>query len=113
MTCPPTAPDDWPPSPLVAYLDAVVAALMDAGIGVRDHLADENGPIIEIELDPVSAVRQPVMDWTPATGWRIAMTCRGKIRPATIRYLAAGPVPQPAVVAERARRWLDDPDDLA
>lgn len=99
-------------TPLARYKDAVVDALLDADVGVRDNIAVEAVPMIGADLDPVTAVRQPVMVWTPSTGWRIAMTCRGKIRPATIRYMASGPVPLPASVAEDARRWLADPAAL-
>lgn len=100
-------------TPLVRYMDAVVDALMDGGIGVRDHEADENAPMmISVDLDPVSAVRQPVMLWTPPTGWRIAMLCRGAVRLPTLRYLAAGPVPYPPEVAAAAAAWLADPAAL-
>ncbi|WP_433225540.1 DUF6292 family protein [Actinomadura formosensis] len=99
-------------TPLAAYMDAVTDALMAADVGVRDHYADEHGPQIGIDLDPVSAVRQPTMLWTPAAGWRIAMLCRGDVRRATLRWLAAGPVPYPAEVVAAAARWLADPGAL-
>ncbi|MFC4048356.1 DUF6292 family protein [Actinomadura syzygii] len=107
---PEKGPEEY--TPLTTYLDAVIDALMAAGLGVRDNLSDEHGPLLLIDLDPVSAVRQPVMDWTPAAGWRIAMKHRGRIRPSTIRYLAAGPVPSPTEVAGRARSWLNSPHAL-
>lgn len=97
-------------TPLVRYMDAVVYALLDAGIGVRDHVCDERHPrLISIDLDPVSDVRRPIMAWAPETGWQIAMLCREQVRIPTIRYLAAGPVPYPSEVAEQVREWLDDP----
>lgn len=97
-------------TPLVNYMDAVVDALMAAEIGVCGHGADERHPqLISIDLDPVSAVRQPILGWTAEEGWRIAMLCRGAVRIPTLRYLAAGPVPFPSEVAEQVRRWLTDP----
>ena len=100
-------------TPLVRYMDAVVDALLGAGIGVRDHCADDRHPrLISIDLDPVSAVRRPIMAWTPETGWQIAMLCREQVRPATIRFLAAGPVPFPSQVSEAVTAWLADPGSL-
>ena len=100
-------------TPPVRYMDAVVDALMDAGIGVRDHVCDERHPmLISIDLDPVSTVRRPIMAWAPDMGWQIAMLCREQVRPATIRYLAAGPVPYPSQVAEAVTAWLADPGSL-
>lgn len=97
-------------TPLVRYMDAVVDALLDADIGVRDHYADDRHPqLISIDLDPVSAVRRPIMAWAPDMGWQIAMLCREQVRTPTIRYLAAGPVPYSSEVAEQVREWLDDP----
>ncbi len=100
-------------TPPVRYMDAVVDALMDAGIGVRDHVCDERHPmLISIDLDPVSTVRRPIMAWAPDMGWQIAMLCREQVRPATIRYLASGPAPYPSDVAEDVARWLADPAAL-
>lgn len=100
-------------TPLVRYMDAVVDALLDGGIGVRDHVADDRHPqLISIDLDPVSTVRRPIMAWAPDMGWQIAMLCREQVRTPTIRYLAAGPVPYPSEVAEQVREWMNDPAAL-
>lgn len=99
-------------SALTAYMDAVVDALMDVGLGVRDHECDETDPCISIDLDPVSAVRQPALAWTPHAGWRVSMRCRGIVRRPTVRWLAAGPVPYPTTVAEAVHAWLADLDAL-
>lgn len=92
---------------LDGYRDAVVSALLGAGIGVGDNETDATAPLIGIDLDPVGS-QTPVMLWTPGAGWRVAVTERGRIQARTIRYVHAGPVPSPAYVAESVRRWLTD-----
>jgi glyoxylase-like metal-dependent hydrolase (beta-lactamase superfamily II) len=96
-------------SALVAYRDAVVDALMAAGIGVRDNEADESGPLIGIDLDPLDAYRTPTLVWTPAAGWRIGISDGLAVDPESIRYVGLEAVPLPAHVAGIVGVWLDNP----
>lgn len=103
------------PDPLRAYADAIVDALMAAGIGVRDNESDggPGGPSIGIDLDPIDSTRTPVMLWTPAHGWRIGVHQAGHgVDSATIRYLALGMVPRPVDVARAVQHWRTSPTSL-
>jgi Family of unknown function (DUF6292) len=100
------------PSPLVAYRDAVVDALLAAGIGVRDNEADEAGPSIGIDLDPLDAHRTPVLVWTPSAGWRIGLSDGSAVDPDTIRYVGQESAPPPSHVATHVNAWQGNPDHL-
>lgn len=109
-------PVEEPPKvdpPLVAYKDAVIDALMAAGIGVRDNEADDSGvrPALHIELDPDDLNRTPVMKWAPRSGWSIAYAVPGS-RAEVRRYLALGKVPRPDNIVRMVKLWLDDPGNL-
>ncbi|WP_433233792.1 DUF6292 family protein [Actinomadura nitritigenes] len=108
-------PDGPDASPLLAYLDAVVDALMLIGVGVRDHEAGDGrgGPSLGIELDPLDSGRTPVMAWTPRAGWRLAVRQGEDLAARSINYVGIEAVPHPDIVAAIALRWRTAPDRLA
>lgn len=100
------------PSPLVAYMGAVIDALTAAGIGVRARQVDESGPLIRVELERFDDGRVPIMIWTSTAGWRIGDFTGDRPDAATIRYIGIESVPDPSHVAAAVARWRTAPDHL-
>lgn len=86
------------------YMDACVAALTGR-FAPTFWAASVEHPLahITIKLGPERALA-----WTPGFGWRIEKTHSATGTPAgKAVYLAAGPVPPPATVADQLTAWAD------
>jgi hypothetical protein len=86
------------------YMDACTAAIRDR-FTPTFWAANVEHPLshITIKLGPGRELA-----WTPGFGWRIENTHPAGGTPAgKVLYLAAGPVPPPAIVADRLTAWAD------
>ena len=90
--------------PLWDYLIQTVLAI-ETHTPTVTHRANPDIPSAHINLLQYGGLE---MAWIPETGWRVYGTHRATGAPAgKARYLHAGPVPPPAVVADRVGAWQD------